>query len=95
MLDNAKALIANELNALLTLQRSRPYVFRTRLERALIRTCHYAKDSSRDDVLYYCDQIQKKLKCVSDQSNQTSDGTLKSFTFLESDIRNLFNKITA
>lgn len=88
-----KMTVETELSDILKLRQSRPYVFRTRLERALERTLYFATNSSRTDILNLCSQIKEKLNYISDQSNQTSDGTLKSFTFLEDDIENLLGQL--
>lgn len=90
---NSKMTIESELSNLLTLEQSRPYVFRTRLERAMERTLHFASDSSKQDIVNYCNQIKEKINYISDQSNQTSDGTLKSFIFLEGDIKSLLKQV--
>lgn len=91
MFNREKNIILDEFRDLLTLRNSRPYVFRTRLERLLIRASLLAKNCDREDILYICEQVKHKLKYVSDQSNQTSDGTLKSFVFLEDDIKSLYS----
>jgi hypothetical protein len=82
-------LMENELTNLLTLKDSRPYVFRTRLERTLERVYKYSDNEGFTKMRDLCLEIKSKLNYISDQSNQTSDGSLKSFLFLESDIKKL------
>lgn len=82
-----------ELIEVLNLNKSRAYVFRTRLERLLFRVAKYARETDNNEIESSCDIIRKKLHYISDQSNQTSDGSLKSYRFLEHDINELKNKI--
>lgn len=81
-----------EINALFNLK-NRPYLFRTRLERILIRLEAQAKELNDENVLSLCSELMDKLKCISDKSNQTADGTLKSFIYLKEDLINLNKKI--
>jgi len=85
--------LKDDFNNLLTLSKSRPYLFRTRLERVLERAMCLGRVEFREDVQKECKKLQDKLGYISDQSNQTSDGTLKSFSYLKNDIFHLFNLI--
>lgn len=78
-----------DLNMLLETKDGHPYLFRTRLERALIRIEEYAKKRNDVEILEFCYEIITKLNCISDKSNQTPEGTLKSFTLLEKDLLKL------
>ena len=61
-------------------------LFRTKLERSLNHTVKYAKMENNNHLLELCNGIIYKLQYISDQSNQTSDGCLKSFIVLKQDI---------
>lgn len=93
--DNDGDAVVDELSRLLTLKNARPYVFRTRLERTLLRVNIFADIHKFNDVKACAGELLFKLSYISDQSNQTSDGVLKSFVFLESDIRHLLDKCVA
>lgn len=80
-----------ELRHLLESGKSSAYVFRTRLERAIERVQHIGTVESNSVILEECKIIKQKLNYISDQSNQTSDGTLRSFTYLYTDIKSLFD----
>lgn len=71
----------------------RPYIFRTRFERALLRTITYAKVNSLINIEKQCKMMETKLSFISDHSNQTSDGTLQSFKALEDDMNKLMTII--
>lgn len=79
----------NEWNDILQLEKSSPYVFRTRLERVINKTKKYANKIADSELELLCDRISEKLCYISDQSNQTSDGCLNSFILLKSDIMNV------
>ena len=79
-------MMKNEWNDILQLEKSSPYVFRTRLERMINKTKKYAKEISDFELELICDSISEKLCYLSDQSNQTSDGCLNSFLVLKNDI---------
>ena len=78
-----------EWNNILLLEKSSPYVFRTRLERVIHHTIKYAKMEKNNQLLEACNRIVNKLTYISDQSNQTSEGCLNSFIILKQDIMNV------
>ena len=71
----------------------RPYVFKTRLNRAILRTKRYADEKSDVSLKLLCDQLEMRMKYISDQSNQTSDGELRSFLVLKDDIEKIRNEV--
>lgn len=85
--------IESELQKLLSMNKSRPYIFRIRLERLLERLLNYSIKNNLAVMQKNCQEIKDKLQYISDQSNQTSDGTLKSFVFLENDLINLLTRL--
>ncbi|MCR8852856.1 hypothetical protein [Lysinibacillus fusiformis] len=91
MISNEKDLLENEIINLLSSKNSRPYIFRTRLERVLERLLNYSEKNNLTLLRNKSLEVKSKLSYISDQSNQTSDGSLKSFVFLESDIKQLPN----
>lgn len=81
-----------EWNNILLLEKSSPYVFRTKLERALNHTIKYATMEENNQLLEDCKTIAHKLQYISDQSNQTSDGCLNSFIILKEDMLSIKSK---
>lgn len=71
----------------------RPYVFKTRLNRAILRTKRYADERNDVSLKLLCDQLEMRMKYISDQSNQTSDGELRSFLVLKDDIEKIRNEV--
>lgn len=95
MFPNIKKIVISELENLIYVHNIRPYVFRTRLERVLMRASILADEQAQEDILSIINDVKDKLNYISDQSNQTSDGTVKSFSFLEPDLKSLYLKIIA
>lgn len=75
-----------EWNNILLLEKASPYVFRTKLERTINHTIRYANCENDKQLLQVCELIINKLKYISDQSNQTSEGSLNSFIVLKQDM---------
>ena len=78
--------LLKDWNEILLMGKCTPYVFRTRLERIINKTQKYSeqvKDKELNEAGLY---LLEKLKYISDQSNQTSDGCLNSFIVLKDDI---------
>lgn len=82
-----------ELDEILQLDKVRPYVFRTRLERTIERAAQLKLYREDLRLKKEVDNIKQKLYYISDHSNQTSDGTLKSFVVLKDDLYSLKNLI--
>lgn len=85
--------ITSNLQKLLVSEKASPYVFRTRLERILYELEHDLIFSENIKVINLCSSIKMKLKCLSDQSNQTPDGTLNSYLFLKNDLNELLSEL--
>ncbi len=84
--------IVFDLEELLSSGETSPYVFRTRLERLLFKINKKSLDYSDSRLIVdKCKEIKMKLNCLSDQSNQTPDGTLNSYLFLKNDLLNLLS----
>lgn len=81
-----KEKLYQEWNSILLSEKASPYVFRTKLERALNHTVRYANSEKDNQLLEACELIAHKLRYISDQSNQTSDGCLNSFIVLKQDM---------
>ena len=81
--------VLGEWLAILSLQKESPYVFRTRLERAIIHSIKYAVSVDDKVLENACVSLRKKLNYISDQSNQTSDGTLNSYLILQNDFNSI------
>lgn len=82
-----------EWNNILLLEKASPYIFRTKLERVINHTIIYANREGNDQLLRDCQLITHKLKYISDQSNQTSEGCLNSFIILKEDFINIRTKL--
>ena len=83
--------LINDWSDMLQNSKSTPYVFRTRLERAIQKTDAFARLKSDVKLGNMAKEILDKLSYISDQSNQTSDGCLNSFNILKDDIENIKN----
>jgi len=83
----------NEIIELNKYNKSRPYLFRTRLERVLNRIIRQSEKKQDQYVHDFAVDMKEKLRCLSDQSNQSTDGTLKSYDFLKNDIYELYSMI--
>lgn len=83
----------HDLDMLFDLKNRQPYLFRTRLERTLVRLEEQAKKQNDIEMLEFCYEIMTKLNCISDKSNQTPEGTLKSFLLLEEDLIKLRQRV--
>lgn len=81
-----KEKLNQEWSNILLLEKTSPYVFRTKLERVINHTIKYANYENDNQLLEVCKLIIHKLKYISDQSNQTSDGCLNSFVVLKQDM---------
>lgn len=71
---------------ILKMDKEKPYVFRTRLNRAILKTEKYGREFHRAESLKLCGRIREKMNCISDQSNHNSDGELRSYLVLKDDI---------
>lgn len=80
---------------LLQESRIRPYVFKTRLQRAIMETKKYCNDVSDNELLMLVARLEDNMRYISDQSNQTSDGELKSYALLYDDIEAIVKYVTA
>lgn len=81
-----KKRLYEEWSNILLMEKSSPYVFRTRLERTLNHTTKYADITKNLSLSEMCSQITRKLQYLSDQSNQTTDGCLNSYIVLKQDM---------
>lgn len=82
-----------EWERILKMKQESPYVFRTRLERALNHSLKYANETQNNGLFLICKEMKEKLKYISDQSNQTSDGILNSYVVLRSDMNQVINSL--
>ncbi len=93
MLSKENNTIISNLQKLIVSEKTSPYVFRTRLERILYEINHNSILFKNIKIINLYDSIMIKLKCLSDQSNQTPDGTLNSYLFLKNDLNELLNEL--
>lgn len=81
-----KKILIQEWSRILLLEKASPYVFRTRLERTIKHTINYAEKEKSEQITYKCKGILEKLQYISDQSNQTADGSLNSYRVLHKEL---------
>ena len=85
--------ILNSLNELLKSSNIRPYLFRTRFERNMLRTLNYANETGNTELYEVTNKSLKKLKFITDKSNTTSCGMLRSYVLLEDDMRQILSLV--
>lgn len=78
---------------LMEMSKVRPYVFKTRLHRAIIQTQKYGNEKNNGKLMELCQQLEDKMRFISDQSNQTSDGELRSYLVLKEDMQKIRNEM--
>jgi len=71
-----------------------PYLFRTRLERTINHSIIYARETKNASLQELGENIKCKLKYISDQSNQTSDGMLNSYLILKIDMNKMLSHVS-
>lgn len=79
----------NMWNEIYSMSKSRPYVFKTRLERALLKTKKYCGITQCNLLYSLCMELSEKMTYISDNSNHTSDGELRSYIVLKDDIKKI------
>ena len=93
MLKKNKEMIATLINELLESPNIRPYLFRTRFERNMIRVIKYAEEVGNKALLDAATNCANKLKSITDKSNTTSCGIPRSYVILEDDINKLLSYV--
>ena len=78
--------LIQEWSKILLLEKASPYVFRTRLERTIKHTLNYAEKEKDEQIVSRCKGLLEKLQYISDQSNQTADGSLNSYRVLKKEL---------
>lgn len=81
------------LLSLLEDSKARPFLFRTRFERTMIKLHSFARLVNDNMLEAEALNSLNKMRSIVDKSNSTSDGVLRSFDILEDDIRALLNMI--
>ena len=89
MANNSRETIIRSLNELLESSQIRPYLFRTRFERSMLRTLNYANENGNTALYEAANKSLNKLKFITDKSNTTSCGMLRSYVLLENDMRQM------
>lgn len=77
------------LLSLLEDSKARPFLFRTRFERTMIKLQSFARLVNDRTLEQEAANSLSKMRSIVDKSNSTSDGVLRSFVVLEDDIRSL------
>lgn len=81
------------LNLLIDSHNMRPFLFRTRFERIMIRLIAYANETEQTVLADLVESSLDKMKAIIDKSNTTSDGTLRSYILLQDDMRQILQYI--
>jgi hypothetical protein len=92
-----RQILNTQLDEIIESSSSRPYIFRTRLERLIIRLTFFESGvnlDQRDVILNICNSIKNKINYISDKSNQNSDGELNSYGFFKDDLLKLKSLIS-
>jgi acetolactate synthase small subunit len=77
---NSTEQIYDSLKQLIETPNMRPYVFRTRFERNMIRIAAYAKEMDQPELRILAENCLGRMQNIIDKSNTTSDGMLRSYT---------------
>ncbi len=86
-----KQSLEKTLNLLINSPSMRPFLFRTRFERSMIKLVSYANEMKQDDLACLAKSSLDKMRAIIDKSNTTSDGTLRSYLLLQDDMRNILH----
>ena len=89
MLKKNRDVIVQSLNVLLENPNIRPYLFRTRFERNMMRIMKYATDINDLNLYSVAKSSLSKLSYIVDKSNTTSTGMLRSYVILKDNIEEL------
>lgn len=93
--EERKKHMVESLHQLLSDSKTRPFLFRTRFERTMIRVKSAAKETGNFELELLASNALEKLKSIIDKSNSTPDGVLRSFLILEPDIKRLLEVLNA
>lgn len=89
MYNYTKENLKESLLSLLESSNIRPFLFRTRFERCMIRLSAYAKETQQLELYDLAANSLRKIKEIVDKSNTTVDGELRSYTILAGDINRM------
>ena len=90
---DTKAILQESLTQLADTPDMRPFLFRTRFERSMIRLSAYAEDRQQYELLDLANRSLNKMRAIVDKSNTTADGELNSYRVLIDDIRTILSCI--
>lgn len=82
--------IKKDLGELIDNSNLKPFLFRTRLERTLIKTMKYS-ECIDNNLFCFANRCLNKLKNICDKSNMTSDGRLRSYCLLYDDLTKIYS----
>lgn len=90
---NTKIILKDSLISLMETPRMRPFLFRTRFERSMVRLAAYAKEAQRPDLDALAIASLNKIKEIVDKSNTTADGELRSHALLVGDLQKMIEAL--
>lgn len=86
-LTDTKSALQESLTLLATTPNMRPFLFRTRFERTMIRLSAYAENTHQPELYALASHSLNKIRAIVDKSNTTADGELHSHSLLIEDIQ--------
>ena len=86
-IDDRRIQAVEALKRLLSDSKARPFLFRTRYERTMIKLQSLAREMGDEALEKNAVDSLKKMRNIVDKSNSTSDGVLRSFVILEPEIK--------
>ena len=91
--ENVKVDLCETLSMLAQTPNMRPFLFRTRFERSMVRLSAYGKETQNFELIELADRSLDKLNSIVDKSNTTPDGELRSRSMLLGDIQEILSKL--
>lgn len=86
-IDDKRVHTVASLQQLMNNPNTRPFQFRTRYERTMIKLQSLAKAMGNEDLERDAISSLDKMRHIVDKSNSTSDGVLRSFSILAPEIK--------
>lgn len=92
-ISDTKVALQEDLALLSSTPNMRPFLFRTRFERTMIRLIAYAEKTNQIELYDLANQSLSKLRAIVDKSNTTAEGQLYSHKLLSGDIQTILQCI--
>lgn len=92
-LTDTKSSLQESLNLLATKPNMRPFLFRTRFERTMVRLLAYTDETQLPQLHALAEHSLNKIRAIVDKSNTTATGELYSHSLLIDDIQTMMRYI--